>query len=200
MTQERLREIHRYWFGDLKSPGDHLPNTAELWFRQSGETDQHIREAYEAFIHEAAGKDWDLGSLSREECVALVVLLDQFPRNIFRGSGKQFAFDAKAREIAQVLTGGGLERFFPIERDALSLPFQHHEEAASQDRAVLMAADMAVNGPGNMLDMHRSFLDFACKHRDLIRKFGRFPHRNAHLGRTSTPEELAFIQEHGRGY
>jgi uncharacterized protein (DUF924 family) len=200
MTQERLQAIHRYWFGELMSPGGHLPNTSELWFRQSEETDRHIRETYEPFIHEAAGKDWDLSSLTREESVALVVLLDQFPRNIFRDSGKQFAFDAKAREIALALADSGLDRLFPIERDAISLPFQHHEDAASQDRAVLMAAEMAVNGPQNMREMHRIFLDFATKHRDLIRKFGRFPHRNIHLGRTSTPQELAFMQEHGRGY
>jgi uncharacterized protein (DUF924 family) len=200
MPNPMLRDIHRYWFGELTSPGDHLPNTGELWFRKSDETDRHILETYEAFIHEAAGKEWDLGSLTREESVALVVLFDQFPRNIFRSSGQQFAFDKKAREIAATLASGGLDRFFPIERDLLSMPFQHHEDVASQDRSVSMAADMAVNGPENMRDIHRTFLDFATKHRDLIRKFGRFPHRNVHFGRESTPEELAFMQEHGRGY
>lgn len=200
MSNPTLQAIHRYWFGELNSPGDHLPSTGELWFRKSDETDRHISDNYGSFIEESAVKEWDVRSLPREESVALVVLLDQFPRNIFRKSSQQFAYDAKAREIAQALVSGGLERFYPIERDALSLPFQHHEDASSQDRAVLMAADMAVNGPPNMLDMHRSFLDFATRHRDLIRKFGRYPHRNAHLGRTSTPEELAFIAEHGRGY
>lgn len=200
MANEVLRGIHHYWFGELKAPGDHLGNIGDLWFRQSDETDRHIRQTYEPFIHEAAGKEWDIGGLTREEGVALVVLFDQFPRNIFRSSGQQFAFDEKAREIAAALTSGGLDRYFPIERDLLSLPFQHHEDAASQDFSVLLAADMAVNGPENMRQMHRSFLDFASKHRDLIRKFGRFPHRNAHLGRTSTAEELDFVQEHGRGY
>jgi uncharacterized protein (DUF924 family) len=200
IMKEVLRDIHRYWFGELNSPGDHLPNIGELWFRQSDVTDRHIRATYEPFIHEAAGKEWDLGTLSRQESVALVVLFDQFPRNIFRDSRLQFAFDAKAREIAKALTSGGLDRFFPIERDLLSLPFQHHEDEASQDLSVSMAADLAVNGPENMRAMHRTLLDFACKHRDLIRKFGRYPHRNIYLGRTSTPEELAFIEEHGRGY
>ena len=200
MSNPLLLQIHRYWFGDLKSPGDHLPNTGELWFRQSDETDRHIRETYEPLIHEAAGKDWDIGALTREEGVALVVLFDQFPRNIFRDSSLQFAFDEKARGITNALIADGLDRFYAIERDLLSLPFQHHEYPVSQDFSVFMAADMAVNGPGHMRQMHRTFLDFACKHRDLIRKFGRFPHRNVYLGRTSTPEELAFMQEHGRGY
>lgn len=200
MSNPMLLDIHQYWFGELRYPGDHLANTGELWFRKSDETDRHISERYEPFIHEAAAMEWDLGLLSREEGVALVVLFDQFPRNVFRDSGKQFAFDQKALEITKTLVASGLGRFFPIERDLLSLPFQHHEDAASQDHSVLMAADAAVNGPENMRDMHRIFLDFATKHRDLIRKFGRYPHRNAHLGRISTPEELAFVQKHGRGY
>jgi uncharacterized protein (DUF924 family) len=200
MPNPTLQAIHRYWFGELTSPGDHLPNTGELWFQKSDETDRHIRETYEAFIHEAAGKDWNIGSLTREEAVALVVLFDQFPRNIYRDTGQQFAFDAKAREIAKALHAGGRERIFAIELDALSLTWQHHEDAASQDFSVFLAADLAVNGPENLRDMHRTLLDFATKHRDLIRKFGRFPHRNVHLGRESTPEELAFMQERGRGY
>ena len=200
MVRETLRGIHNYWFGELNSAGDHLPNTGELWFRKSDETDLHIRRTYEPFIQRAAGKNWDVSSLTREEGIGLVVLFDQFPRNIFRDTGQQFAFDEKAREIARTLLADGPEPFFPIERDLLSLPFQHHEDDASQDRAVLMAAEMAVGGPESMRQMHRSFLDFACKHRDLIRKFGRFPHRNVHLGRVSTPEELVFINEHGRGY
>ncbi len=200
MSTSILREIHHYWFGDLKSPGDFLENTLELWFRPSNETDSRIRQSYGAFLAEAAARDWDIDSLSREEGVALVVVFDQFPRCLYRDSGEQFAFDPKARGIARQLIAGAIDRFFPIERDALSLVFQHHEDFASQDYAVFMAADLAVNGPQNMLEMHRMFLDFACKHRDLIRKFGRYPHRNALIGRTSTPEELAFIQEHGRGY
>lgn len=200
MSNSVLREIHHYWFGDLKSPGDFLENTMALWFWPSNDTDNHIRRSYGPFLADAAAKDWDVEGLSREEGVALVVVFDQFPRCLFRDSGEQFAYDPKARDTARRLIAGGLDRFFAIERDALSLAFQHHEDAASQDFAVLMAAELAVHGPENMLEMHRLFLDFACKHRDLVRKFGRYPHRNALLGRTSTPQELTFIQEYGRGY
>jgi uncharacterized protein (DUF924 family) len=200
MSNPVLLQIHRYWFGELKSPGDHLPNTGELWFRKSDETDRHIRETFEPFIHKAAARNWDVSGLTREEGLALVVLFDQFPRNLYRNSGQQFTFDEKARGITNALVASGLDRFYAIERDLLSLPFQHHEDPVSQDFSVFMAADMAVNGPENMRGMHRTFLDFSTKHRDLIRKFGRYPHRNALLGRVSTPEELAFIQEHGRGY
>ena len=76
----------------------------------------------------------------------------------------------------------------------------HHEDMADQDYAVMLAADTAVNGPDSMQDFHRGVLDFAIKHRELIRRFGRYPHRNAMLGRQSTPEEAAFLREHGRGF
>jgi uncharacterized protein (DUF924 family) len=200
MTHAILRDVHRYWFGELTAPDSRRADTNELWFRKSDETDRHILETYGNFIDEAAGKDWDLRSLSREEAVALVVLFDQFPRNLYRTTGKQFAYDEKARQIALALLASGKERFFAIELDALSLTYQHHEDAAAQDFSVFMAADLAVNGPESMRDMHRNMLDFSTKHRDLIRKFGRFPHRNAFLGRASTAEELAFTKEYGRGY
>jgi uncharacterized protein (DUF924 family) len=99
IVRELLRGTHFYWFGALTSPGSCRSDTGELWFRQSAETDRYISEAYGTFIAEAAGRDWDLSGLSREEGVALVVMFDQFPRNIFRSSGKQFEFDARAREI-----------------------------------------------------------------------------------------------------
>jgi uncharacterized protein (DUF924 family) len=200
MAHAILQGIHRYWFGDLTAPDSRLADTNELWFKKSEETDQRIRETYGGFIDEAAGNDWNLSSLSREEAVALVVLFDQFPRNLYRTTGQQFAYDPKARQIAAALLATGKERFFAIELDLLSLPYQHHEDIGSQDLSVLMSAEMAVNGPEPMREMHRNMLDFATKHRDLIRKFGRYPHRNVFLGRESTAEELAFMREHGRGY
>jgi uncharacterized protein (DUF924 family) len=200
MAHAILKDIHRYWFGELTAPDSRPPNDGERWFKKSDETDQQIRETYGGFLDEAAAKNWDLDSLSREETVALVVLFDQFPRNLYRTTGQQFAYDAKAREISQALLATGKRRFFAIELDALSLTYQHHEDQTSQDISIFMAADLAVNGPVSMRDMHRNMLDFSTKHRDLIRKFGRFPHRNEFLGRESTAEELAFIKDHGRGY
>jgi uncharacterized protein (DUF924 family) len=195
-----LREIHRYWFGDLKSPDGYPAEKSKIWFNRSDETDEHIRLTFGPYIPEAAEERWDLASLSREEAIALVVLLDQFPRNIFRESGEAFAFDFKAREIARHLIAMGKERFYWIERSFLYLPLEHSEHVADQDESVLLYAELAVSGPDNLSDTFRYHLDFATKHRDLIRRFGRFPHRNVMLGRQSTPEEEAFVKEHGRGY
>ena len=200
LVKDFLRDIHRYWFGELNSPHDFRKDTDQLWFDQSEETDRHIRETYGHFIPEAAAIDWNLCSLTREEDIALIVLLDQFPRNVFRNSREAFATDAKALEIARGLIAGGIDRFFPIERDALALVFQHHEGVAEQDYSVSLTAELAVNGPECMREFHRTALDFATKHRDIIRRFGRYPHRNALLGRPSSPAEVSFLNRHERGF
>ena len=103
-------------------------------------------------------------------------------------------------EQVRRLVAGGLERFGYMERFLISLPFCHQEDAADQDLSVLIVAEQAVRGPESVREFFRVVLDFACKHRDLIRRFGRYPHRNAMLGRESTPEEAAFLAEHGRGF
>jgi uncharacterized protein (DUF924 family) len=204
MTPEELkpilRDIHAYWFGDLKGPDDLPRDRMEMWFTRSDATDATIRERFGRYIAPAAEASFDLAALSREEAVGLVVLLDQFPRNIFRTTGEAFAYDARAREVATELIGLGPRRYYHIERVFIALPFEHSESIDDQDYAVLIFAELAVSAAPALKDYCRSALDYATKHRDLIREFGRFPHRNVMLGRESTPDETAFIAEHGRGY
>lgn len=197
--QPILRDIHRYWFGDLKSPTDRNPEKSEMWFRQSGDTDAHIRETWGSYIARAAAIDWDLDALSREEQVGLIVLLDQFPRNIHRTSGEAFAYDRKAREIIRKLLKGGFERFYLSEQVFIATPLEHSEDIADQDYALFLAAKMAVDAPPDWKDSRRGNLDYFIKHREIIARFGRFPHRNAVLGRQSTPEEIEFLKG-GRGF
>jgi len=202
MDRSVLQDIYRYWFGALSGPDDVPVEKSEIWFKQSDETDAFIRDTFGWALPIAVAIDWDLAALTREEQIALVVLFDQFPRNIFRTSGEAFAYDAKARAVAGALIGmfGGRERFHFIERAFLNLPFEHSEDIADQDYSVLIFSEDAVAAPAPLKDRFRLFLDFATKHRDLIRRFGRFPHRNEMLGRETTPEEAAFLSEHGRGY
>ncbi len=200
MDKGILRDIHRFWFGELKSPDDLPGDKTDMWFRQSDATDNAIREQFGRFIPEAAAARFEIAGLSREEAVGLIVLLDQFPRNLFRNSGEAFACDARAREIALELLALGPRRYLPIERVFIALPFEHSESVDDQDYSILLIAELAVSAPPALKDYCRSTLDYATKHRDLIRKFGRFPHRNALLGRESTAEEKAFIAEKGRGY
>lgn len=200
MDKQILTDIHRYWFGELKSPAD-TPTSErmEAWFRPTVEIDNHIRDAFGHHIDEANATAWSLSALSREQQVGLVVLLDQFPRQIFRGSGQSFACDAKARTIANALLETGIERYFPVERTFIVLPLEHSEDIADQDRSVWYFAREAIVAPESSKASVRKDVDYATKHRDIIRKFGRFPHRNVMMGRQSTPEEIEFLKG-GRGF
>jgi uncharacterized protein (DUF924 family) len=200
MDRSVLREVYDYWVGALASPDEIVPERITMWMRQSDATDRAVRDGYGHLVAEAAATDWDVEALTREEAIGLIVLLDQFPRNLHRATGEAFAHDAKAREVARRIVAGGLDRFGYMERFLLSLPFQHHEDVADQDFSVWMVAEQAVKGPESVREFFRQVLDYATKHRDLIRRFGRYPHRNAMLGRECTPEEEAFLRDHGRGF
>jgi len=195
-----LNDIHDYWFGPLAGPFDYPKDKSQLWFKQADETDDYIRATFGAAIADAAGSDWNLEELTREQQVGLVVLLDQFPRNVFRTSAESFAYDATAGAIARRLVERDRDRFFLIERPFLYLPFEHSEDMPDQDYAVFLTAEAALAAPEALKATFRNFLDFATKHRDVIVRFGRFPHRNELLGRQSTPEEATFVKEHGRGF
>ena len=199
MNPAILREAHAWWFGSLSGPADFPAAKAATWFEVSDATDDHIRRTFGPHLSAVASAAWPPADLGREERVGLVVFLDQFPRNIFRESAEAFAHDARAREIAATLIDNNYGEYYLIERAFLILPFEHSEQLADQDKSVRLAEELAAAAPaGN--DFFPSLVEYAAKHRDLIRRFGRFPHRNAALGRESTPEEAAFLKEHGRGY
>jgi len=200
LDKKILKEVYRYWFGTLAGPHDFPEEKADIWFKQSDETDRYICDNFGAAIAEASKIEWNLDELSREEQVGLIVLLDQFPRNIFRTSAEAFAYDGKARKIARSLINNGWRRFHYCEQCFVLLPLEHSEEVADQDLCVQLFAERAIAAPKELEERGRGQLDFATKHRDLIRKFGRFPHRNVLLGRQSTPEEEAFFKKSGRGF
>ncbi len=199
MVKKILLDVHAYWFGTLASP-THIPaDKAEMWFGAAQETDDYIRENFGKYLPAVKDTAWDVSNLSRMEQVGLIVLLDQFPRNIHRDSGEAFAYDAKARGLAREMLKNGGEDFYLAERQFVVLPFMHSEDVADQDYCVWFCANEVQHGPAEHMDRLRMTLDFATKHRDIVRKFGRFPHRNEMMGRESTPEELEFLKG-GRGF
>lgn len=153
-----------------------------LWFAKDAGFDRAFRERFAA-EHEAARRGrlaaWEAAA---EGALALVLLLDQYPRNAFRGTPRMYATDEAARGVAR----GALAALDPPMRLFLVLPFGHSEDPADQERAVALAAGLPPPSP-----------ERARHHRDLVRRFGRFPHRNAILGRASTPEERAFLDAGG---
>jgi uncharacterized protein (DUF924 family) len=199
MFRNDLRQVHEYWFGTLSEPERFPLNRAAIWFERSDATDSYIRETFGPKLDPIATADWHVADLDREEGVGLVVFLDQFPRNIFRDSPAAFAYDSRAREIAGALLERNQYDYHPVERVFLALPFEHSEALADQDRAVRLMEDLVAALP-DADGFYSDALDYARKHRDIVLLFHRFPHRNAVLGRRSTPEEEAFLKEHGRGY
>ncbi len=126
--------------------------------------------------------------------LALIVLLDQFSRNLHRGSPDSFAADAQARALARDAVAGGLDRLLhPVERCFIYLPFEHSEDLADQHESVRLFETLR-------LALGDSTVEYAYRHRDVIRRFGRFPHRNAVLGRDSTSEELCYLAEPVGGF
>lgn len=159
----------------------------QRWFKRDDAFDATFRERFLALHERAARGELDGWLVTPRGALALALLLDQFPRNAFRGTPRMYATDAHARRVARLALERGDDGQLPQElRNFLYLPFMHSEELADHEISVAKTAAL----PG---DQHR----YALHHRDIVERFGRFPHRNAILGRTSTPEEERFIAEGG---
>ncbi len=158
------------------------------WFAKDAAFDAEFRERFLDAHHRAARRVLDHWVDSAAGALALVILLDQFPRNCFRGSADAFATDMLAREVADRAIASGFDRAVDTGlRVFLYLPFEHSEDIADQLRAVALCREL---GDAN-------YLEYAELHRDVIARFGRFPHRNAVLSRISTPQERAFLDAGG---
>jgi uncharacterized protein (DUF924 family) len=200
IDRDVLAGIHHFWFGELKSPADVPPKeTMDRWFGAKPEFDAEVKEKFERYLEPAKAKDWNLGALSRIEQVGLVILLDQFPRNIYRTTHHAYDYDEKALAIARAILKNGLEAFFPVERSFVALPFMHSENLLDQDQCMLYFATMLMLTPPEARAGARMGMDYAYKHWDIVKKFSRFPHRNVMMGRESTPEEIEFLKS-GRGF
>jgi len=158
----------------------------EKWYKKDAAFDDDIRTRFLATYEAAAAGELSDWEKTPEGTLALLLTLDQFPRNMFRGSARAFAADPLAREIADRAVAKGFDQRFTKERTFFYLPFEHSEHLADQERCV--AFSRAIDADS---------LKWAELHADIIRRFGRFPHRNAVLGRASTPEEQAFLDGGG---
>jgi uncharacterized protein (DUF924 family) len=158
-----------------------------LWFAKNNDFDRRFRERFQ-LLYEAAARGELRGWLATAEgSLALLVLLDQFPRNAFRGTPRMYATDTLAREVANAAINAGHDRMVEREiRKFFYLPFGHSEDLADQERSVALARHLG-----------QPDLAHAEGHRDIIRRFGRFPHRNPILGRRMTKEEQKFLDDGG---
>ena len=164
------------------------PPISEHWFSSTPEIGMNIRSRYSMLWLQAAQGDLDHWQETAEGCLALCIVLDQFPLNMFRGDAKSFSTEQQAVAVAKHAVVRGLDQHVPVERRAfLYMPLMHSESSADQDESVRLFEAAGLDGNAR----------FARHHRDLIRRFGRFPHRNAILGRESTAEEIEYLNSKG---
>ncbi|MBL8290148.1 MAG: DUF924 domain-containing protein [Rubrivivax sp.] len=184
-------EVLAFWFG----PGLADEERAE-WFKKDPAFDSEIRQRFGARVDEALVGGLAAWDVTPWGALARLLLLDQFPRNIFRGSGKSFAGDAQALACARRLVARGDDRRLAgAMRWFVYLPYEHSEDLAVQRESLRLFAALAAEAP-----KYAGGLAWAQKHEVIVARFGRFPHRNALLGRTSTAEEIAFLKEPGSSF
>lgn len=194
---ERSEEILSHWFGSDLGNGWTVPaDRTKYWFGKDEATDAELRRRFISDMERAAAgllRDWARTPRGR---LALVILLDQFPRNIHRGTPAAFAHDGLALELVREgLERGDDEQLRPVERTFFYLPLEHAEDREAQAESVRRYAALLDAAPEHAKAAFREFYDYALAHQRIIDRFGRFPHRNAILGRETTPEEAAFLTE-----
>lgn len=178
MTNASPETVLAFWFGEEATPH---------WFARSADFDEMVRSTLFALYERAVDDDFESWSESAEGSLALCILFDQVPRNVFRGTPQAFETDAAARAIAFAALDRSFDRdLAPEHRLFFYLPLMHHEDVASQRRCLSLVVER-VGMP--------EAVGAARRHLEIIERFGRFPHRNAILGRKSTPEEIVFLDE-----
>ncbi len=180
-------EVLSFWFGNEGEPG--YGEFREAWFRKDPAFDDKVRERFGSLYERAAAGELDDWREDPRSCLALVICLDQFPRNMFRGDGRTHAADGKALETARHAVERAHDReLAPLQRMFVYMPFMHSENLEDQRRSVELFARLAEK-PGAP-----DVTSYAVGHKEIVERFGRFPHRNEILGRKTTPEEAEFLK------
>jgi uncharacterized protein (DUF924 family) len=185
-------EVLDFWFSD---------RARALWFAADPALDQEIRSQFGWVVVAAANGALDHWTSVANGALALTILLDQFPRNLHRGSPRAFEHDDRARQVASAAIDGQFDLAVALDRRMFFyLPFEHSEVLADQDRSVELFTRWAAAHPPALQAYADDQLVYVHRHREIIQRFGRFPHRNAALGRASTADERAFLEEAGSSF
>jgi uncharacterized protein (DUF924 family) len=197
MTDQPDRVL-AFWFGPPGSASEIAGRQRKLWFGKSPENDRAIIERFAATLAAATAGRLDHWARTPHGRLALVIVLDQFPHHIHRDQPQAFATDPQSLALSlDVLAAGEDGQLAPIERVFLYLPLEHAESLELQERSVSLYEKLAHQAAADERALFDGFLDYARKHRDVVARFGRFPHRNEILERPSTPDELEFLKQPG---
>jgi uncharacterized protein (DUF924 family) len=192
VDRARSDEVLDFWFGREGGPG--YGGFREEWFTKNPEFDAEVLSRFGDLYEEAAAGDLDGWRDDARSCLALVIVLDQFPRNMFRGDPNTYAADPKAQETAEYAVDHALDRELPeFQRAFLYMPFMHSEDLDHQRRAIELFGTLQEWGGADPTH-------YAVLHMRIVERFGRFPHRNEILGRQTTPEEAEFLKEPGSSF
>jgi uncharacterized protein (DUF924 family) len=176
--------ILTFWFGEPSFPDYEKPKG--FWFQSTPQLDQDIRNQFEKYYKRAINGELDDLQQTPEGSLALVIMLDQFPRNMYRSAAQAFGSDPQALEVAKAAVAKGFDKkLLPMQKLFLYLPFEHSERLEDQEKSVELYKALG----------DKEALNYAIEHYDLIAQFGRFPYRNAVLKRQSTPEEIKFLED-----
>lgn len=185
-------EVLRFWFD---------PAVQARWFASDGAFDAQVRERFGDTLEAAVRGELDGWTATPDGWLALLIVLDQFSRNIHRDDAKAWAQDRQSQALALAgIARGDDQRLAPLQRLFAYLPLEHAEDLVLQDHCVQLFERLADQLPEAGREPYLGFLDYARRHRDVIHRFGRFPHRNAMLGRVSTPAEQAYLASPGSGF
>jgi uncharacterized protein (DUF924 family) len=183
-----------FWFGRADDPGHGQPR--KQWFEKNDAFDAQIRERFGALIDRALRGELAHWAATPHGALAQIVVLDQFTRNALRGGARAFAGDALALAAARALVASGGHRTLTgVQRQFVYLPYEHAEDLAAQREALRLFGELERDEP-----VVGDLVSWAQRHLDIIARFGRFPHRNAALGRASSAEEIEFLQQPGSGF
>jgi uncharacterized protein (DUF924 family) len=179
MPMDVINRVLTFWFDG------NFEDRRKVWFIKSNDFDAKIKIKFGDDVEKASTATYDFRTQTPEGALGLIILLDQFPRNIFRGNPQTFATDLKALRIAKQAVADGLDaNLTVVQKVFFYLPFEHSENMEDQNQALKLFEALG----------DESYLKYAVAHRDVIERFGRFPHRNKMLGRASTEEEIRFLK------
>lgn len=195
------RDVLDFWFGSADTDADVFAAKSDLWFGAGTAFDAEIGERFGALREAAIAGDLNAWLAAPRGRLALVLLIDQFSRNLFRADPRAFAHDALARGWVEQGLREGTDRALRLcERVFFYLPLEHSESRADQQRSVALFTALRDEAPAALRERFDDYLDYAVRHRDIVARFGRFPHRNAVLGRASTREEVEFLRQPGSAF
>ena len=194
-------EVLEFWFADALESPQATQARSPFWFGNDSTTDSLIWELYADTVTDAAAGHYDDWLQTARGRLALIIVLDQFPRNIFRGTAEVYRYDPIVMTLAQAgVALGQLAGLSVPEQAFFLMPYQHSEELDVQRTGVALMQAMVSEAPPEWQATARDFSEFAVKHMDIVESYGRFPHRNKVLGRHSTEDEARFLREGGETF